>query len=264
LDRSEDLRATMAAAAIALSSELSLATEPLVASREEIAAKISKLGGPDANGAQERISTMLTKQREAMQEEVAEVRAALDSSRAELAAARGEIEELRAGQGRGRGAALEAILALATQELNSLGSLLDSGSATISSRLDKAEACADAAGDAVVGAESRSVVAGSEVQRVASAWTNDIAKSCHAVSQVAVTASEEAERSVTDVARRLQLVAEEQGASSVSTATISDMILDETDTRCAKEKEASPTESGDALLAGKLAQALLRETAGRT
>lgn len=206
--KSEAERERMAASVTTMSEELASIVDPLTSSREELLAKLAKLGNEDAVATEGSILQLLKSQREALQAEVADVRSALDGARAELVAARGEVADVRSGQAKSRSATLEAIMALARRELDSLGGQLDSAASAVGARLEKSEAFTDAAGDSVVSAEGRSAAAGTDVVKVAEQWAKDIASGCNGIARASGESMQATERRLGSLTERLHALGE--------------------------------------------------------
>ncbi|CAE8622469.1 unnamed protein product [Polarella glacialis] len=190
----QDIQQCADAAARDLVGSLATAVTSLAATRQQITREVAELEKQRA--AEQAAVELLTKQREALQQDVSGLQASLATLGRELDLGRGQLASVQAAQQQGRERVLEAIISAAKSGLATLGQGLETGSAELNGHLNAATALSTEVASNAATAAERSGVFGSEVAAVVADWSQCVGSGCNTISK----AQERAEEAAKDVA----------------------------------------------------------------
>eukprot|EP00933_Yihiella_yeosuensis_P079834 TRINITY_DN93256_c0_g1_i1.p1 TRINITY_DN93256_c0_g1~~TRINITY_DN93256_c0_g1_i1.p1 ORF type:complete len:1391 (-),score=456.62 TRINITY_DN93256_c0_g1_i1:504-4592(-) len=169
---------------------LTQAVNSLAASRAEIAEEVAGLQQQRAS--EKEAIALLSKQKEALQLDVVALQSQLTSLSKELDSGRKQLENLQGAQQNGRKRVLEAIVAAATTELDSLGDGMEVGSKAILGHLAASKAFSEEAGNKASAAAEINDGLGEEIAHVVADWSEGTGLRCNSIEKSQATAKDAA------------------------------------------------------------------------
>lgn len=187
LEDSRSKHTQVASSAQSLGADVTSATDTLAGARDGIIAEIAQL--KQQRAMEEQLNTLLTQQNQELSASSQELHSLLSAAKVELADTQSQVAELKSSHEKGRARTLDAIMKLASAELDRLGHDFDRDVDSISNKFHAVEVCADSVAQGIETAKQKNSSACSQMAQAASAWAEQIAtrlssieeKTCDAV-----------------------------------------------------------------------------------
>lgn len=182
----------------ALVSELNTACVASVAAREREEKELAGLRGQ--RFVEEQVIAGLQRQRQDLQSDVSGIQKELEAARAELLSTRSQIQEMRSSTEQRCGDALQAIVQLATSELNKIGQGVTESVDKACNQMDGVCGRLGCASESASAAEARCVGTGEKATETLSSWCKEF-NTAHDKFYQLSTASRKALETSTEVAK---------------------------------------------------------------